>query len=95
MEGELVWLSAATQPLLFIGLDAIAEVPEELQLPTTEVHTPRNNQLLSLDHGWPCTTILVHKHLKLHHDACDTLDAHRCEAPLEQPDEDVPVHQAQ
>ena len=42
MEGELVRSSAATQPLLFTGLDAIAEAPEELQLPTTEVHTPRN-----------------------------------------------------
>ena len=30
MEGELVRLSAATQPLLFTGLNAIAEAPEEL-----------------------------------------------------------------
>ena len=30
MEGELVRSSAATQPLLFTSLDAIAEVPEEL-----------------------------------------------------------------
>ena len=29
-EGELVRSSAATQPLLFTGLDAIAKVPEEL-----------------------------------------------------------------
>ena len=30
MEGELVRSSAATQPLLFTGLDAITKVPEEL-----------------------------------------------------------------
>ena len=60
MEGELVRSFAATQPLLFTGLDTIIEVPKELQLPTMEVHTPRNNQLLSLDYGRPCTAISVH-----------------------------------
>ena len=29
-EGELVWSSTATQPLLFTGLNAITEAPEEL-----------------------------------------------------------------
>ena len=43
MEGELVWLSTATQPLLFTGLDAITEAPKELQLPMTEVHAPESN----------------------------------------------------
>ena len=43
MEGELVWSSTSTQPLLFTGLDAIVEAPEELQLPTMEVCTPRSN----------------------------------------------------
>ena len=42
-EGELVRSSAATQPLVFTGLDAIAKAPEELQLPTTKVRAPRSN----------------------------------------------------
>ena len=92
MEGELVRSSAATQPLLFTGLDAIAEVPEELQLPTTEVCAPGNNQPLSLDYGRPRTAGLAHEHLELHRDARDTPDARRREAPSEQPEEDVPVH---
>jgi len=95
MEGELVRSSAATQPLLFTGLDAIAEVPEELQLPTTEVCAPGNNQPLSLDYGRPRTVDSVHEHLKLHRDTRDTPDTRIREAPLEQPDKDVPVHQAQ
>ena len=95
MEGELVRSSTATQPLLFTSLDAIAEVPEELQLPTTDVLTPRSSQLLSLNYGRSCTTILVCECLELHHDACDTLDARGHEAPSEQPDEDILVHQAQ
>lgn len=40
-EEELVRSSAATQPLLFIGLNAITKALEELQLPTMEVHAPR------------------------------------------------------
>ena len=93
-EGELVWSFAATQPLLFGGLEAIIKASEELQLPTTKVYSPRNNQLVSLDYGRSCTAILVHEHLELHHDACDTLNAHRHEAPLEQPDRYVPIHRA-
>ena len=42
-EGELVRSFAATQPLLFTGLDAITEAPKELQLPMTEVHAPESN----------------------------------------------------
>ena len=94
-EGELVRLFAATQPLLFTGLDAIAEAPEELQLPTQEVHAPESNQLLSFDYRRPCTAVSVHERLRPHHDARDTLDARRHEAPSEQPNEDVPIHQAQ
>jgi len=30
MEGEVVQLSTTTQPLLFISLDVIAEMPKEL-----------------------------------------------------------------
>ena len=42
-EGELVRPLTATQSLFFTGLDAIAEVPEELQLPTPEVRASECN----------------------------------------------------
>ena len=73
MEGELVWSSAATKPLLFTSLDAIAKALEELQLPTTGVRTPRSNQPLNLNYGRP------------HHDARDTPMLADTKHPLNDP----------
>ena len=42
-EGDLVQVPAAIQPLHSAGLDAIAEVLEELQLHAPKAHTPRSN----------------------------------------------------
>ena len=50
-EGELAQAPVAVQPLHSIGLDAITEALEELQLHAPEVHTPRSEQLLGFDYG--------------------------------------------
>ena len=46
-----MWTPVAVQPLHFVGLDAITEELEELQLHTSEAHTPGSDQLLSFDYG--------------------------------------------
>ena len=51
MEGELAQVPAAIQPLHYVGLDAIAEALEELQLHAPEARAPGSDQLLSFDYG--------------------------------------------
>ena len=50
MEGELAQVPATVQPLHSIGLDAIAETLEELQLHAPEAHALGSDQLLSFDY---------------------------------------------
>ena len=50
MEGELVQVPAAVQPLHSAGLDMIAETLEELQHDAPEAHAPRSDQLLGFDY---------------------------------------------
>ena len=50
-EGELAQAPAAIQPLHSTGLDAIAEVLEELQQHAPEAHAPESDQLLGFDYG--------------------------------------------
>ena len=51
MEGELAQVSAAIQPLHSVGLDAIVEALEELQLHVSEARVPRSDKLLGFDYG--------------------------------------------
>ena len=50
-EGELAQVPTAAQPLHSVGLDAIADALEELQLHAPEAHAPRSDQLLGFDYG--------------------------------------------
>ena len=50
MEEELVQAPATIQPLHSAGLDAIAEMLEELQLHAPEARAPGNHQLLRFDY---------------------------------------------
>ena len=50
MEGELAQVSAAIQPLHSVGLDAIVEALEELQLHVSEARVPRSDKLLGFDY---------------------------------------------
>ena len=50
-KGKLVQVPAAVQPLYSAGLDAIAEVLEELQLHAPEARAVGSDQLLSFDYG--------------------------------------------
>ena len=50
-EGELAQAPATVQPLHSVGLDAIAEALEELQLHASEAHAPGSDQLLGFDYG--------------------------------------------
>ena len=43
MEGELAQVPAVVQPLHSAGLDAIADMLEELQLHAPEAHAPRSD----------------------------------------------------
>ena len=49
-EVELVRTPVVVQPLHSTGLDAIAEVLEELQLHTPKAYAPGSNQLLGFDY---------------------------------------------
>ena len=51
MEGGLVQAPTTVQPLHFIGLDAIAEALEELQLHSREAHALGSDQLLGFNYG--------------------------------------------
>ena len=51
MEGELVQVPIVVQTLHSAGLDAIAEVLEEMQLHALEARAPGSDQLLGFDHG--------------------------------------------
>ena len=53
MEGELALAPAAVQPLHFAGLDAIAELLEELQLHAPEARSRRSGQLLGFGSAGP------------------------------------------
>ena len=50
-EGELALVPTAVQPLHSVGLDAIVEALEELQLHAPEAHAPGSDQLLGFDYG--------------------------------------------
>ena len=50
-EGELALVPATVQPLHSVGLDAIAEALEELQLHAPEAHILGSDQLLGFDYG--------------------------------------------
>ena len=49
-EEELAQVLTAVQPLHSVGLNAIAEMLEELQLHAPEAHAPRSDQLLGFDY---------------------------------------------
>ena len=51
MEGELAMAPAAVRPLHSVGLDAIAEALEELQLHALEARALGSDQLLDFDYG--------------------------------------------
>ena len=51
MEGGLVQAPTTIQPLHFIGLDAITEALEELQLHAIEARALESDQLLGFDYG--------------------------------------------
>ena len=51
MEGELAQVPTAVQPLHSIGLDAIAEALEELQLHAPEARAPQSDQLHGFNYG--------------------------------------------
>ena len=51
MEGELEQVPTIDQPLHSAGLNAIAEVLEELQLHAPEAYAPGSDQLLGFDYG--------------------------------------------
>ena len=50
VEGELAMAPAAVRPLHSVGLKAIIEALEELELPTSEARAPRSDQLLNFDY---------------------------------------------
>ena len=50
-EGELAMAPAAVRPLHSVGLDAIAEALEELQLHALEARARRSDHLLDFDYG--------------------------------------------
>ena len=50
VKGGLAMAPVAARPLHSIGLDAITEALEELQLHAPETHAPKNNQLLDFDY---------------------------------------------